>query len=120
MIDKHTATDQPTESERALMKPRVKAFIFPSIPRLDYEITAFNEAVDLQIMHEKTLAEKAGDIELPDGVKSFDIGEFSMSFEDGATSSRLTKKTICPSAYGVLLEAGLMYKGVEGRLTAWH
>lgn len=116
MIDKHTATDPPTDEERALMRPRMKAFIFPTIPRKDYETEAFDEAMDLQIMHEKSLAAVVDDIELPDGVKSFDIGEFSMSFEDGMTSARLTKKTICPAAYGVLLEAGLMYKGVEGRL----
>ena len=53
---------------------------------------------------------------LPDGTKSFSIGNFSMSFEDGSFSSKLTRKSICPTAYGVLLEAGLLYKGVEGRL----
>lgn len=115
MIDRHTVTQEPTEAERELMRPRIKAFIFPSIPRMSFEIEAFNTAVDLQINHEKSQAEKTGDVDLPDGVKSFDIGEFSMSFEDGAMSGRLTKRTICPSAYGILLEAGLMYKGVEGR-----
>lgn len=111
-----------TESEYAedeyfqAMVPRMKAFIFPSIPRLDFETEAFNKAVLYQIEHEQKLAETLNGQAMPQGVKSFDIGNFSMSFQDGSFDQRLTKKTICPSAYGILLEAGLMYKGVEGRL----
>lgn len=120
MPDIHGTFEAPSEQEIAAMEPRIRAFIFPSIPRQAFEIEAFNRAVVYQIDHEKTIAAATGKKALPVGTKSFDIGEFSMSFEDGASSSRLTKKTICPTAYGILLEAGLMYKGVEGRLTPWR
>lgn len=115
MPDIHGTLEGPSEQEIAAMEPRIRAFIFPSIPRLDFEIEAFNRAVIFQINHEKTIAALTGD-QLPDGTKSFDIGEFSMTFEDGAFSGRLNRRTICPTAYGILLEAGLLYKGVEGRL----
>lgn len=100
----------------AAMVPRIKAFIFPTIPRADFEIKAFNQAVLYQIEHERRMADILKGQQLPQGVNSFDIGEFSMSFDNGSFDTRLTKKTICPTAYGILLEAGLMYKGVEGRL----
>ena len=114
MPDIHGNFNAPTEKEIEAMSYRIKAFIFPTIPRLDYEIEAFDKAVLYQIDHEKTIAQNGQTI--PNGTKSFSIGNFSMTFDDGAIDDRLTKKTICPTAYGVLLEAGLMYKGVEGRL----
>lgn len=98
------------------MEPRIRAFIFPSIPRLDFEIEAFNRAVVYQIDHEKTIAAATANQILPDGTKAFKIGNFSMSFENGSFSGRLNRRTVCPTAYGILLEAGLLYKGVEGRL----
>ena len=116
MPDIHGYFEPPTSEEIEMMSYRIKAFIFPSIPRLDYEVEAFDKAVRYQIAHEKTIADKMQGQTMPSGVKSFGIGNFSMTFEDGAFDDRLTKKTICPAAYGVLLEAGLMYKGVEGRL----
>ena len=116
MIENHGVYYTPTEEEIADMEPRIKAFIFPSIPVLDFEKQAFDKAVLYQINHEMAKSEVMKDQTLPDGVQSFKIGDFSMSFENGSFDSRLTKKTICPTAYGILLEAGLMYKGVEGRL----
>lgn len=116
MPDIHGTFEAPTIEEIALMEPRIKAFIFPSIPRQQFEIEAFHQAVLHQIQHEKTLAAQMQGQALPDGTKSFSIGNFSMSFEDGSFSGKLTRKSICPTAYGVLLEAGLLYKGVEGRL----
>lgn len=117
MPDLHKTFPAPTEDEIAAMEPRIKAFIFPSIPREDFEIEAFNRAVVFQINHEKTIAALTANQALPDGTKSFEIGHFSMTFEDGSFAGKLDKRTICPTAYGILLEAGLMYKGVEGRLT---
>ena len=116
MPDIHGTFDAPTANEIAAMEPRIKAFIFPSIPRKDYEIEAFNQAVISQINHEKTIVSMMGNQPLPDGTKSFEIGDFSMTFEDGVFAGRLNRQTICPTAYGILLEAGLLYKGVEGRL----
>lgn len=116
MPDIHGAFPAPTSDEIAAMEPRIKAFIFPSIPRKDFEITAFNQAVIYQINHEKTLAASLNGTVVPDGTKSFTIGHFTMEFEDGSFAGMLDKRTICPTAYGILLEAGLMYKGVEGRV----
>ena len=95
---------------------KVRAFIFPSIPRKDFEIEAFNNAVLYEIQHELNMAAASAETSLPEGLKSFKIGDFSATFEDGATSAQLTKKSICQMAYGILLEAGLLYKGVEGRM----
>lgn len=115
MPDIHGVFSAPTADEIAAMEPRIKAFIFPSIPHEEFEIEAFNEAVVYQINHEKTLAAQTNGQSLPNGVTAFRIGEFSMNFGDGAFDGNLTKRNICPTAYGILLEAGLMYKGVEGR-----
>lgn len=115
MPDIHTISGEPTEEEREMMIPRMKAFIFPNKPRTLEEKAAFANAVRFQINHDKTVAEKTNGAELPDGAKSFTIGSFHMEFEDGTFDSRLTRKTICPSAYGILLLAGLLYRGVEGR-----
>ena len=119
MPDVHGQFSQPTQAEIEAMEPRIKAFIFPSIPRKDFEIEAFNKAVRYQIDHEKTLTELTAKQALPNGTQSFRIGDFNMAFEDGAFASRLNRKTICGTAYGILLEAGLMYKGVEGRCAPW-
>ena len=115
MPDLHRSFPEPTADEITAMEPRVKAFIFPSIPRRDFETEAFDKAVIFQINHEKTIAALTAGKNLPEGTKSFEIGHFSMTFEDGAFDGRLTRRTICPTAYGILLEAGLLYKGVEGR-----
>ena len=56
------------------------------------------------------LSEEAAQI--PEGVKSFRIGEFEMDVKDGKS---LTGGKICPEAYGLLLRHGLLYRGVEGR-----
>lgn len=103
----------PSAEERALMESRMLTFIFPNTPRTEEEQAAFDKAVYLQIVYEKNLAERMGNADLPVGTKSFSIGKFSMSFEDGTFSSLLTKRSICPGAYGILLHAGLLYKGVE-------
>ena len=112
-------SDYANDREYQAMVPRMKAFIFPSIPRADFEVEAFNKAVLYQIEHEHKQAEIISGQVIPSGVRSFNIGEFSMSFDDGAFDQRLTRKTICPTAYGILLEAGLLYRGVEGRLPCY-
>ncbi|MBR6861179.1 MAG: hypothetical protein IKM73_07660 [Acidaminococcaceae bacterium] len=113
MADVHTWTGTATEEETAMMVDQMKLFIFPNEARTDDEIEAFNKAVAYQIAHEHSLHEQQGDI--PSGVNSFKIGDFSMSFEEGVNGIGLTRKTICPAAYSVLLLAGLLYRGLEGR-----
>lgn len=114
MPDIHTDCAEPTKCEMEQMIPRMQAFIFPNTPTTAEEKAAFDKAVRFQINHEKSMNEKLSAAEIPDGMKAFTIGNFRMEFGDGAFDSRLTRKTICPSAYGVLLTAGLLYRGIEG------
>lgn len=119
MADVHINVDEPTDEELDMMRDRMYAFIFPNELRTDEERDAFEKAVVYQIAHEKTVASEFGELgvlqALPDGVSSFSIGTFSMGFGNGFKKSvTLDKGTICPYAYGVLLRAGLLYKGVLG------
>lgn len=113
MSDRHTWTGTPTEEETERMEERIRLFIFPNEVETTEQQTAFDKAVAWQIVHEKS-AEMETDI--PSGVKGFRIGDFSMDFGgDGYNGSGLTRKTICPAAYSVLLRNGLLYRGLEGR-----
>lgn len=113
MADVHTWEGTATEKETELMVDRMRLFIFPNEPKTEEETEAFNKAVTYQIEHEKSQAEKYSDI--PEGVEAFRIGDFSMNFAEGVNDSGLSKKTICQAAYSVLLRAGLLYRGLEGR-----
>lgn len=100
------------------MRERILAFIFPNVPKTEEEREAVERAVAFQIDHEKAIRDslEVDDVNLPNGVSSFTIGNFSMSFGDEGYKNNavLTKETICPVAYSVLLRAGLLYKGVMG------
>lgn len=113
MADVHTWEGTATEKETALMADWMRLYIFPNEPKTEEETEAFNKAVTYQIEHDKSQAEKYGDI--PEGVEAFRIGDFSMNFAEGVNGSGLSKNTICPAAYSVLLRAGLLYRGLEGR-----
>lgn len=113
MADVHIVCPAPTEEELEMMRDKIRAFIFPNNPSRSSQIEAFEKACVYQIAHEKTVAAQCGDNEIPQGTESFRIGEFEMSFDTGAMGNQLTKKTVCPAAYGVLLREGLLYKGVE-------
>lgn len=99
------------------MRDRIMAFIFPNVPVTEEQREAVEKAVAYQIDHEKEIlaAMDVEDVNLPNGVQSFQVGNFSMSFaNDGYKNGAvLTKETICPVAYGVLLQAGLLYRGVR-------
>lgn len=111
MIDSHKTVPEPTEEVLQLIRDKMYAFIFPNDPRTDEDKQVFEKAVRYQYAHEATAAMSMSDV--PQGVHSFSIGDFSMSFEDGLNDMQLTRKTICPSAYGMLLRHGLLYRGVE-------
>lgn len=110
MPDFHTWTGTATEEETLMMQERMKLFIFPNEAETEEEQAAFEQAVQYQIAHEKTLLEQHG--EIPDGVNSFKIGDFSMTFEVGANRPGLNRNTICAAARSVLLRAGLLYRGL--------
>lgn len=112
MSDRHDAVRVTNQRLMQELRDQMYAIIFPNTPRTDDEKDAFERAITYQYQHMESKAEKMS--EIPDGVKSFSIGEFSMTFEDGMRGNRLTMKTLCPSAYGLLLRAGLLYRGVGG------
>lgn len=99
-----------------MMREMILAFIIPNTPRTEEEHKAVEKAIEYQIAHEKTMISHIGTDALPQGTESFTIGDFSMSFSEDAASGALTRKTICPHAYSVLLNAGLLYKGMLGGL----
>ena len=113
MPEFHSEAKKPTKDELISMRARMNAFIFPNVPVTEPEKRAFEHAVKLQIEHERRQLKALHGNEMPDGVTQFTIGHFTMAFEQGAISSKLTRKTICDAAYGELLTAGLLYRGVE-------
>lgn len=115
MPDMHTQAVEPTEDELKFMQARMNGYIFPNSPVTDEEKEAYKDACLFQIEHERKIKEALSNQTLPDGVTAFQIGHFSMQFQAGSFSSKLTNKTICDAAYGTLLRAGLLYRGVEGR-----
>ena len=110
MPDLHTWTGTATAAETELMEEQMRLFIFPNEARTEEEIEAFNKAVAYQIAHEKS--REAQFSEIPDGVTGFRVGDFQMSFESGANRAGITRQTICPAAYSVLLQKGLLYRGL--------
>lgn len=113
MSDIHKVVAEPSEHDLELLRDKMNAFIFPNIPVTAEETEAYDKAVQYQYEHEMTILEQMNEVGIPEGAASFRIGDFSMNFEDGVNTGTLTMKTICPSAYGVLLRAGLLYRGVE-------
>lgn len=99
-----------TEAEREEMRARMLAAIFPNTPRTDAQQDAFDKAVDFQIRHEKG---RTSD-ELPAGARSVRIGHYSIEMQENWNGGDiLCRQSLCGAAYGVLLYAGLLYKGVE-------
>ncbi len=115
MAKLHDSAGQYTDAEMISMRARMQGFILPSVVRTAQEAEAFETACLYQIEHERRLMKLLGNQEIPKGVTGLEIGHFSMTFESGAFCGVLTRKTICDAAYGTLLYAGLLYRGVEGR-----
>lgn len=113
MIDRHeniSIDDDVLE----LVREKMYEYIFPNTPQTVEETDIFEKAVVYQYEHEATASLQANGV--PNGVKSFKIGDFSMELDPDFFRAELNAKTICPSARGLLLRAGLLYKGVEGRV----
>ena len=113
MIDLHETDIAADDLAYQAVRDKMYAFIFPNSPVTPADADAFETAVQYQYEHDMTQAMHAKGI--PEGVQSFSNGDFSMTFAKEWLDARLTRKTICPSAYGVLLRQGLLYRGVEGR-----
>ncbi|MBQ8094107.1 MAG: hypothetical protein IJ242_11105 [Clostridia bacterium] len=99
-----------TEAEREQMRASMLGVIFPNTPYTAFEKAAFERAVDFQILHNKTHS----DNEMPAGARSVRIGHYTIEMQENWNGGdSLTRQTLCSAAYGILLTAGLLYKGVE-------
>lgn len=101
------------------MKARMLAFIFPNKPVTVEQVTAFEQAVMAQLVYEQNNAPEGEALavlkSLPNGVESFTIGTFSMKFDGSYNKNEtLSKSTVCPQAYWLLLDSSLLYRGVMG------
>lgn len=111
MSDLHTVAEQPTAEQLNAYSQRILAYIIPRVPQNDLEKDIVKVAAIQQFQHEKSAEAALDGTHLPDNTQSFKLGDFSMSF-DGSIGGPLTRKTICPTAYAMLLNAGLLYRGV--------
>lgn len=73
------------------------ALILPNVPVGDGQIAAFSRAV---------YAQAEQDEPTPEGVTGFRMGSYSVTL-DGK------RRAACPRARAILLDAGLLYRGVE-------
>ena len=114
MIDRHTHHDPPDAQTLSVYEEMLYAFIFPNTPTTQEEIEVFNAAVLMQYEHDASVSSEA-DSGLPEGLSSYTVGDFHLAWQPGYNTRTLSRKTICPGVYGLLLRHGLLYRGVEGR-----
>ena len=109
MADIHGKAAGATAEETRMMRARLAEVIFPNERLTDAQEVALEEAVLYQIEHERRGLSKGA--VLPQGMSAVKVGILNLAQpqEDGV----LSRKTMCRAAYGVLLSAGLLYKGVE-------
>lgn len=89
--------------ERDLIEARLLAYIRPNEPATSEAEAAFADAVDAQLAYEQ----KSGGAELPPGVESLSIGDYSVrAFEPSGAA--YTSASICPVAWAILVNAGLL------------
>lgn len=101
-------------AERVLgeCEARMAAYVIPNSPQQDPD--AFESAVYAQAIWENSPG-NAQLAEMPGGLKSFSVNGFSAAFAGGGQGeiSRLFPAGVARAAYAILLEAGLLYKGVS-------
>jgi len=115
MSDRHMTVPEPDETALEREMERMYAFCFPNAPRTEEEKDAFERAARMQYEHDETQRAQTGGMEMPTGVESLKIGDFQIAADRDAVGGRLTMRSICPAAYGLLLRTGLLYRGAEGR-----
>lgn len=95
--------------ERALIGERLRAYIYPNIVETPEQETAFDAAVDAQKAHEALQAQALDGV--PANVQSFSIGSYSVSKAE-ADVATYTQATICPAAWALLFNAGLLRRSL--------
>lgn len=76
---------------------RILACIMPMQPRTEAQTAAFSRAVYAQMTQDWVRG-------VPPGLKKFSLGSFSAELDGGSD--------LCPTARALLLDAGLLYRGV--------
>lgn len=89
--------------QRRLVEERLKAYIHPNAAATEEQREAFTRAVDAQLEYEAA----QGGGEIPGNVGSFSIGNYSVTLAE-PTGGADTRATLCPAAWAILFNAGLL------------
>ena len=108
-VDALLVKNAKAEIELEGIARRMAAYIIPNVPRnsaADFVLAVFHQYEHEQGQTAKILAAAAGQ------VAAFQIGNWSATLRDGRQAERdLFPAGLSPSARGILLEAGLLYRG---------
>ena len=89
--------------EREYISERLRAYIQPNAAETAEQEEAFENAVDAQLQYEAD----QGNEEIPGNVRSFSVGNYSVTL-DGAAGGADAQARICPAAWAILFNAGLL------------
>ncbi len=95
--------------DRERVEERLKAYIHPNLAETLEQQAAFDDAVDAQVEFEATQAKALGDV--PGNVQSFSVGNYSVTKAE-AEGASYTRATICPAAWAILFNAGLLRRSL--------
>ena len=90
-------------TQKEYIRERLCAYIHPNVAATEDEVKALNNAVDAQLTYEQS----QGDAEIPGNVQSFSVGNYSVTLAE-PSGGAYTKATICPAAWSILYNAGLL------------
>lgn len=114
-LEQSSETPAPGAARALLRIERaVIALILPRAPRLDFERVMLELAVYAQYQFERN-ADQTVLVDAPARLKSFKLGELSATLDSlGLTREQaLFPAGLCPESRSLLLEAGLLYRGVD-------
>ena len=103
----------PTQRALDGVEARLLAYIAPRIVDCEYEAEAFEKAVYEQYDYEQADAARTI-LSAPPGVSGFTVGKFSMQLSGSGAAGRAPLPAgIASTAYALLFNAGLLYRGVR-------
>jgi hypothetical protein len=111
--DVHSFVEGPSGYDLNDAIARIRAMIPQRMPLSDAQEEIVLEAARLQYAHEMSRLKDEGGVPAPDNAQSVSIGNFSYTLKNGAMDNRLTPASMCPRAYALLMNAGLLYAGVK-------
>ena len=86
------------------VRVRLEAYIWPHAPVTDAQKLAFEQAVEAQVRFEEKNSEW---VSVPSDVQGYSIGNYSVNYS-GLRNAGYSQKTICPTAWAYLFNAGLL------------